>query len=56
MWRSFSKINNLRFGELLFVAHDLCRDQFFFNRERNKNRFAVFARDAFSAEGDVLDF
>ena len=31
-------------------------DQFFFNRERNKNRFTVFARDAFSAEGDVLDF
>src|SRR5207302_71481 len=56
MRRFFSKIDNLRFGELLFLAGDFCGDQLAFDRERNKNRLAVFARDTFSSKSDVLDF
>src|SRR5205085_9259564 len=56
MRRFLPKIDNLRFGELFFLAYDFCGDEFAFDRERNKNRLAVFARDTLSAKSDVLDF
>ena len=56
MRRLFVKIDNLGFGKLFFLAGDFCRDQFAFDRERNENGLAVFARDSLSAERDVLDF
>src|SRR5207237_1167612 len=54
--RLFAKIDNLRFGELFFLARNYCRDQFAFDREGNENGLAVFARHALSAERDVFDF
>jgi hypothetical protein len=51
-----AKIDNLRFGELLFLARDFCGDQFAFDRKRNENGFAVFSRDPLSAERDIRDF
>ena len=53
---SLTKIDKLRFGKLLFLARDLCRDRFAVDRKRNENGFAVFSRHTFSAEGDVFDF
>src|SRR5262249_56285561 len=54
--RFFSKIDNLRFGELFLLARDFRGDRFTLNRERDKNRFAIIARDTFSAESDVPHF
>jgi hypothetical protein len=51
-----AKIDNLRFGELFFLARDFCRNQFAFDRKRNENGFPVFSRYPLSAEGDVRDF
>jgi hypothetical protein len=56
MRRTSFKIDNLRFGKLLFLANDFCRNQFTLDREWNENGLPVFARDAFPAESDVLDF
>ena len=56
MRRTLSKIDNLRFSELLFLANNFRRDQFAVDCERNENRFAIVARNSFSAESDVLDF
>jgi len=56
MRRRFAKIDNFRFGELLFLARDFCGDQFAVDRKWNENGLAVFSRDTFSSEGDVFDF
>ena len=56
MWRALAKIDNLGFGELLFLARNSCRDQLGFDGKRNENGLAVFASDSLSAERDVLDF
>lgn len=55
MRRVLAKIDNLRLRELFLVADDFRRNQFAVDRERNKNRLAVFARDAFAAKGDIFD-
>ena len=56
MRRTFSKIDNLCLGELFLLAHDLGRDQFTLDSERNENGLAIFSPDAFAAECDVFDF
>src|ERR1700682_634812 len=53
--RRFFKIDNLRFGELFFLAHDLRGNFFVFDRKRNENGLAVVAGHALSAESDVFD-
>ena len=55
MRRMFLKIDNLRFGELLLLARDFCGNELALDRERNKNGLAIFARNAFPAEGEVFD-
>jgi len=55
MRRMFLKINDLRFGELLLLARDFRGKELTVDRERNKNRLAIFARNAFSAKGNVSD-
>jgi len=54
--RTFSKIDNFRLSEFFFVADDLGRDAFTVNCEWNKDRLAVFTRNAFATKSDVLDF
>jgi hypothetical protein len=44
------------FGELLLFPHDFGGNQLAFNGVRNKNSFALFPSDAFSAKRDVLNF
>lgn len=48
--------NQIRFGELLLFPDDFGGNQFALNGVRNKNGFAPFPGNAFSAEGDVLNF
>src|SRR5437762_11816570 len=55
MRRSLANVDDLTFSELFFLARDLCRDEFAIDGEWNKNGFAMFAPDAFAAEGNVLD-
>jgi hypothetical protein len=45
----------LRFGELFLLAHDLRGDALTLDRERDEDRLAIRAADAFAAEGDVVD-
>src|SRR5438046_8208618 len=54
--RCLLHLNEIRFGELLLLPHDFRGNELIFNRERNKNGLALFARDSFTAESDVLDF
>jgi hypothetical protein len=54
--RTLLNFDQLCFGELLFFPHDFGGNQFAFNRVRNKNGFALFPSDAFSAKPDVLNF
>jgi hypothetical protein len=54
--RTFLHVDQLRFGELFFLAHDLGRNGFVLDRVRDKDSFALFPRDALPAERDVLDF
>src|SRR4030095_957012 len=51
-----SKNENLRFGELFFLARDFRENRFALDREGNENRLAIVARDTFPAKSDVLDF
>src|SRR5438270_3910131 len=46
----------LCFGELFLFPDNFRRNKLVLHRVRNKNGFALFPRDAFSAEGDVFDF
>src|SRR5438477_978873 len=46
----------LCFGELFLFPDNFRRNKLVLYRVRNKNGFALFPRDAFSAEGDVFDF
>jgi hypothetical protein len=55
MRRVLAKIDNVRLRELFLLADDFRRDQLAVDCERNKNRLAVFARDAFAAKGDIFD-
>jgi hypothetical protein len=54
--RTLPNFNQIRFGELLLFPHDFGGNQFALNGVRNKNGFALFSSDAFSAERDVLNF
>ena len=56
MRRAFFKIDKFGLGKLLFLAHDFGRHDFTVDRERNKDRLAVIAPNAFAAESDVLNF
>jgi hypothetical protein len=54
--RTLLNFNQICFGELLLFPHDFGGNQFALNGVRNKNGFALFPSDAFSAERDVLNF
>src|SRR5258708_25107771 len=54
--RTLPNLSQIRFGELLLFPHDFGGNQFALNGVRNKNGFALFPSDAFSAEPDVLNF
>ena len=54
--RTLLNFNQICFGELLLFPHDFSGNQFALNGVRNKNGFALFPSDAFSAERDVLNF
>ena len=54
--RSFDKIDNLSFSELLFLAHDPGANPFPINGERHEDGLAPVAPDAFAAESDVFDY
>jgi len=47
--------DQLRLSELFFLAHDFGGNYFTLNGVRNKDRFALFPPDTFSAESDILD-
>src|SRR4051812_45599260 len=53
--RGVQHLSQLRFGKLLLLARDLRGDAVAIDRERNEDRFAVIARDAFAAKGDVMN-
>ena len=53
--RSLDQIVQLGFRELLFLARDARGHAFALDRVRDENSLAIFARDAFTAKGDVLD-
>src|SRR6266404_9127797 len=55
MRRHFLDFDQFRFGKLLFLADDFGRNHLALNSVRDKDSFAVFSRDAFSAESDVFD-
>jgi hypothetical protein len=48
--------DELRFGELLFLAHDFGGNELALDSVRNKNGFALFSPHPFSAKGYVFDF
>ena len=54
--RTLLNFDQLCFGELLLFPDDFGGNQFALNGVRNKNGFALFPSDAFSAERDVLNF
>src|SRR5512132_1736136 len=54
--RTLLNFNQICFGELLLFPDDFGGNQFVLNGVRNKNGFALFPSDAFSAERDVLNF
>src|SRR6266516_3754959 len=55
MRRHFLDFDQFRFGKLLFLADDFGRNDLALNSVRDKDSFAVFSRDALSAESDVFD-
>lgn len=55
MQRRLANINNFRFGELLFLTCDFCRNNFAVDGKRNEDSFSVVSRDAFAAKSDVVD-
>src|SRR5215475_11754127 len=54
--RTLFNFDQLCFGELLLFPYDFGRNHLVLNGVRNKNGFALFSRDAFSAERHVFDF
>src|SRR5436190_1137753 len=48
--------DQLRFGELLFLAHDLGGNDLAFDGVRNEHGLPLLASDAFPAESNVFDF
>jgi hypothetical protein len=56
MRRAFLDLDQFRFGELFFLAHDFARNELALDRVRNKDGFALFSRDAFSAKSNIFDF
>jgi hypothetical protein len=54
--RTLLNFDQLRLGELILFTDDFGRNQLALNGVRNKNGFALFPSDAFSAERDVLNF
>ena len=54
--RRMFEIDNFGFSELFLLADDFCQDTFAVDRERNKNGFALIARDSLSAKSNVVDF
>ena len=54
--RTLLNFDQLCFGELLLFPDDFGGNQFALNGVRNKNGFALFPSDAFSAKRDVLNF
>src|SRR5438874_9217416 len=55
MRRSFLNLGQCRFGELFFLTHDFSGNELVLDSVRNKDGFALFSRDAFSAESDIFD-
>jgi len=55
MRRKLLYIGQFRFGELLFLAHDLGGNDLALNRVRNKDGFTLCPADAFPTESDVFD-
>ena len=55
MRRGFPHPHEFGLGEGFFLSHDLSGDVFAFDRERNEDRLAIGAPDAFAAKGDVVD-
>ena len=53
--RFLDQVVELGFSELFFLADNSHRHAFALDRVRNKNGFAIFARDSFAAKGDVFD-
>src|SRR5437899_3152098 len=54
--RGLLYFDQLRFSELLLLAHDFRGNDLALNSVKNKNRLALFSRDSFAAAGDVFDF
>src|SRR6266567_3118503 len=54
--RTVLNFNEICFGELLLFPDDFGGNHLTLNGVRNKNGFALFPSDAFSAERDVLNF
>ena len=52
----FPDIDKFSLRELFFLADDFGGNCLAINRKRDKNRFAVFTSDSFSAERNVPDF
>src|SRR5262249_53940588 len=55
MRRTLLHLDQFRFGELFFLTHRFGRNELALDSVRNKDGFALFARNAFSAERDVFD-
>jgi hypothetical protein len=54
--RTLFNFDQLCFGELLLFPYDFGGHDLALNRVRNKNGFALFASDAFSAKRDIRNF
>src|SRR4030095_95856 len=54
--RTLLNFDQLSFGELLLLPDDFGGNDLALDGVGNKNGFALFSRDAFSAERDVFDF
>src|SRR5690348_16667392 len=55
MRRTFLDLDQLRFGELFFLAQDFGGSELAFDRVRNKDGLASFSGDAFSPESNIFD-
>ena len=53
---AFLNFNQLRIGELFFLAQDLSGNRFTLDCIRNKDSFPLFPADPFPAKGNVLNF
>ena len=52
---TFFNFDQVCFGKLRLLPDDFPRNKLSLNRVRNKDRFALFPRNTFSAESDVFD-